>query len=29
MGMSEAADRTDTFVPHRYREQLVGLGGSA
>ncbi|MGK5642222.1 alpha/beta fold hydrolase [Streptomyces sp. URMC 126] len=26
MGMSEAADRADSFVPHRYREQLVDLG---
>ncbi|MFG2803440.1 alpha/beta hydrolase [Streptomyces pseudovenezuelae] len=26
MGISEAADRADTFVPHHYREQLVDLG---
>ncbi|WP_217214877.1 hypothetical protein [Streptomyces sp. AC550_RSS872] len=26
MGMSEAADRADTFVPHRFTEQLVDLG---
>ncbi|MEU7579877.1 alpha/beta fold hydrolase [Streptomyces sp. NPDC041068] len=26
MGMSEAADRADTFVPHGFAEQLVDLG---
>ncbi|MEU2801196.1 alpha/beta fold hydrolase [Streptomyces sp. NPDC007117] len=26
MSLSEAADRADTFVSHRYREQLVDLG---